>query len=108
VSIEIEEGWRFVSADFSVMAAGGTIATGGVMLVRDPVTKKAWHSLPDDIQDSDDGPDLYVSGRGKTIEEAIATANTAARMAGPIVAAAKEVTGALCQGWVPLLGASGV
>ena len=95
MSIEIESGWRFVSADFSVRAARDNNADGSVLLVRDPESKKAWHRIHRDVYSSDDfpndGPELYVSGSGKTIEEAVAMANKAARIAGPIVEPVEEV-----------------
>ena len=84
MGIEIEEGWRFDSADFSVRAARDNDADGNVLLVRDKESKAAWHRLPEYVKEDDDGPALYATGRGKTIEEAVAMANTAARNARPI------------------------
>ena len=97
MSIEIEKGWRFLSADFSERAAHDNDANGGVLLVRDKESKAAWHRMHKDAYNSaeftDDGPKLYVYGSGKTIEAAVLSANTAARIAGPIVESSdKEVT----------------
>ena len=82
--MNIEEGWRFQSADFSVQAGGKDYATGFVTLVRDPVEKERWHQMTEDEKEIDDGPPLYVIGHGMTLEDAIVSANLAAAHAKPI------------------------
>ena len=74
-AIQIEAGWRFMSADFSVQANGKDSASGFVTLVRDPDEKSKWHNLPEKIREDDDGPPLYVVGHGHTLNEAITNAN---------------------------------
>lgn len=79
--MNIETGWRLNSADFSIQATGHD-CNGWVQLVRDPESKKLWHKLPEHLQD--DVP-LYVTGNGKTLEDAIISANNmAAAHAAPI------------------------
>ena len=83
--MDIEDGWRFASADFSVQAAGMSgDAVGSVTLVRSPDERNRWHSLPEEMKDDGDGPDLYVTRQGLTFEEALANANLAAAHALPI------------------------
>lgn len=82
--MNIEEGWRFQSADFSVQANGKDNATGIVTLVREPAEKARWHKMPDEMKEDDDGPPLYVIGHGMTIEDAIISANLVAAHAKPI------------------------
>ncbi len=83
--MNIGKGWCFHTADFSLQAAGHS-ETGGVMLVRDMANRAKWHKLPEELQESEDGPELYVSGEGETVEDAIDDANLSA-------ARAKEVMG---------------
>ena len=64
------EGWRFCTADFSMQACRG-LATGTVLLIRDPDAKKAWHLQPEEVKAADDCPPLYISGEGKTFDEAM-------------------------------------
>ena len=94
VTMEIEAGWRFQSADFSVQASGKDSATGIVTLVRAPAEKARWHQMPEDLKEADNGPPLYMIGHGITIEDAIASANIAAAHAKPIPDAVVEVIGA--------------
>ena len=76
----ILQGWRFNSADFSVQAAGEN-EKGSVTLIRSPEEKEKWHLLDSAIKDTFECPELYVSGAGFTIEEAIDNANAKARLA---------------------------
>lgn len=78
--MNIETGWAFCSADFSMQAAGKD-TKGGVLLVRDQHEKKKWHLMSEEMQDE---IELYVNGFGETIEEAIMDANLAASHARPI------------------------
>lgn len=82
--MNIEEGWRFHSADFSVQANGKDNATGIVTLVREPAEKARWHKMPEEIKEGEDAPPLYVIGHGMTLEDAIISANLAAAHAKPI------------------------
>ena len=82
--IRIEPGWNFNSADFSVQANGNPNTKGTVLLVRSQPSKERWHHMPYYLQEDDDGPPLYVSGTGMTLEEAITNANLAAAHAKPI------------------------
>ena len=68
--MNVEEGWRFRSADFSMQASGWSGAKGTVMFIRSPEQCDIWYSLEDEVKDSDDCPALYVVGQGNTIEEA--------------------------------------
>ncbi len=79
------EGWRFCAADFSVQAAGGG-QPGRVMLVREPDAKAAWHALPDEVKESEDGPALYVCGWGVTFAAAMEDATKKALSAAPLAA----------------------
>jgi len=78
--MRIENGWRLSSADFSMQAAGKS-EVGSVMLVRSPEYKAQWHRLNDDLKDSDDCPELYITGTGSNIYEAIINANRNAAQA---------------------------
>ena len=82
--MDIENGWQFYCADFSVRANGKSTASGTVTLVRDPIERARWHNLPESVDEDDDGPPLYVRGHGMTIEEASHAANLAAANAKPI------------------------
>ena len=81
--MNIEDGWRFSTADFSIIAGGGKIA-GSVMLIRSPENLAKWMKLPDEIKEPDDCPPLHISGRGMTFEEAVCNANLKAAHALPI------------------------
>ena len=81
--MNIENGWCFLTADFSLKAAGKS-ETGHVMLVRDMVNRMKWHKQDNDIIESEDCPALHVAGKGVTIEEAIVNANLSAAQASPI------------------------
>jgi hypothetical protein len=81
VKNNIEIGWCFDTADFSTVAAGRPNAKGSVSLVRDQEGRRNWHNLTDEQKDSDDCPPLYVEGRGETLDEAFAWANSNARCA---------------------------
>jgi len=81
--MDIEQGWEFHSADFSMNAAGSR-DTGTVMLVRSPHDRARWYGMPDDLKEDDDGPELYAHGSGRNIEEAIVNANLAAAHTKPI------------------------
>jgi len=81
--MRVEEGWRFTTADFSLIANGRN-EKGVVRFIRSPEQCDVWHSLPDDLKESDDCPELYVVGRGFTLEEAFVNANLAASHAMPL------------------------
>ena len=89
--MNVEEGWRFQRADFSVQASGKDNATGFVTLVRAPAEKTRWHKMSEEMKEDDDGPPLYVIGHGMTLEDAIISANLAAAHAKPIA----SMTGSL-------------
>ena len=79
--MNIAEGWRFYSADFSLQASGKS-EVGSVTLVRDPKNKVLWHKLIQAMDDgiiakpsSEDYPELYISAEGKTVEAAVYAAN---------------------------------
>ena len=80
--IEIEKGWLFSSADFSVQSSGQRGALGNVMLIRTPKQKNLWHKIINGLDDDNTWPDLYARGKGMTIEEAIADANKNAKEIG--------------------------
>ena len=63
----VPQGWKFLSADFSLMAARHPNAQGMVMFVRDDEGRKAWHALPDELKES---TALYANGRGVTLHAA--------------------------------------
>lgn len=83
--MKILDGWLFYCADFSIQATGRRGSYGRVMLLRSQEDRAKWHSMPDEIKDSLDCPELYVHGKGATLEEAIADANKMAANAKPIV-----------------------
>lgn len=85
--MDIENGWSFLSADFSVQSCGKSSASGIVTLVRSPSEKDRWHKMPDDVKDVDNNncPPLFVIGHGMTLKEAIINANIAAINAKPII-----------------------
>ena len=86
--MNIEKGWRFCTADFSIQAAGrGTI--GRVMLIREPSEVAKWQSLPDEVVEGDDCPPLCMHGEGETFEEAITNANLGAAHARPVLSKEK-------------------
>ena len=66
----IPEGWGFCSADFSLQASGVS-EFGGVMLIRTGADRADWHLLTE-VQKEEVA--LYVSGTGRTVAEAIASA----------------------------------
>ncbi len=63
----IPEGWRLYLADFSGHAAG-RFDLGNVVLIRDPAGRTAWNALSE--ADKDKVP-LYMTGKGRTVQEAI-------------------------------------
>ena len=67
----IPEGWAFSTADFSLQACGVS-EFGGVMLIRTGADRAAWHALT--VEPREVIP-LYVSGTGRTVAEAIASAS---------------------------------
>lgn len=81
--MNIENGWRFSTADFSLQAAGKS-KTGSVILTRDEENKAKWFKMNLDLKERYDCPELYISGEGVTIEDAIVNANLAAAHAKPI------------------------
>lgn len=86
-------GWRFCTADFSVLASGGA-KPGRVVLVRDPVGSDAWHALPDEEKERDDGPALYVYGWGMTLDQAMQDAKRCALDSTPLAAERLNSAGA--------------
>ena len=84
VEMNICKGWRFRGADFSTLVTGDGSETGSVTLVRSPEERKRWHQMPNELLEADDGPPLYVTGRGVTFEIALAEANALAESAKPI------------------------
>lgn len=76
--LDIPAGWAFNAADFSCIANGNPIP-GNVCLVRDVEHKRYWHAMPEALREADDGPPLYVCGRGMTLDEAMQDAITKAR-----------------------------
>ena len=89
--MNIERGWKFNSADFSVQSHGVGHEYGSVTLIRAPDERARWHQMSDEDKDDEDGPPLYIVGHGVTIQEAITNANLAASHALPIIPA-KETT----------------
>lgn len=81
--MDIEAGWRFSSADFSVLANDGHLP-GYVSLVRCPEERRKWHLMGDELKEDDEGPPLYVTGLGMTFEEALVNANLLASHSLPI------------------------
>lgn len=81
--MEIVSGWKFLSADFSILAAGGN-TPGRVTLVRSPEDRVRWHQMTEEQKEDENGPELYVYGRGLTFEEALREANENAVKAKPI------------------------
>ena len=79
------DGWRFMTADFSVQAYGRTNADsdGTVTFIRSPDQRARWHKLPDEVKEGDQIP-LYVAARGATLEEAFDRACKAAAEFNPI------------------------
>ena len=75
--VRVPDGWHFSSADFSMQASGKS-AIGSVMLVRDMEGLKSWCALSDDDRER---VELYVSGKGTTVMEAIADAASKAMLA---------------------------
>lgn len=77
------DGWRFLTADFSLQAAGKS-EVGSVLLVRDPEAKARWHQQNEETKESDDGPPLYILGEGSTFTTAMTDASRKAYAAGTI------------------------
>lgn len=63
--LTLPAGWLFLSADMSIIAAGGT-SPGSVTMIRDKADRDAWNALPDGVN-----ADLYAYGRGMTLDEAL-------------------------------------
>lgn len=66
----VPAGWKLSSADFSIIASGGT-KPGHVTLVLDSERKKAWLALSDEEREK---ADLYIYGTGSTFIEALTNA----------------------------------
>lgn len=82
MNFEVQNGWRFCSADFSVQASGrNDHALGHVLLVREPEAKARWLRLSDEEHEDPNGPELYVQGKGLTLLEALQNANERAKNA---------------------------
>jgi len=78
--MQIPEGWRFYTADFSCIARGRNIP-GTVRLVRSPEQAAIWFRLPEIAQER---TALYASGTGNSFEEALLQACGEAIRCGPI------------------------
>lgn len=78
--MNIEKGWVFWSADFSMLATGKR-KYGGVMLRRVQEDVDKFHKLTEEEQDK---VDLYAVGHGSTVEEAINAANYNAGYSAPL------------------------
>lgn len=89
--MDIEKGWMFYSADFSINCDDQE-RDGCVFLIRVEEDRARWHRMPDDLKDADDGPMLYVVGRGRSFEIALANANLNASKAIPIPSYQNTVT----------------
>lgn len=75
---DIPSGWAMSTADFSIIANGGT-TQGSVSLIRTGADRRNWHAFAD----ADVIP-LYVIGRGANYEEALRDAISQLRAA-PVV-----------------------
>jgi hypothetical protein len=64
--ITVPSGWRFYGADFS-----REDSEGRVTLILDKDSQRVWNLLPEDERDK---YPLFVSGYGKTLEEAVQAA----------------------------------
>lgn len=82
--MKICNGWVFYTADFSVPATSGRKEPGFVQLSRNTAGREKWLRMPQEEFDDPNGPPLYVTGRGLTMEDAIADANIKAQFAKPI------------------------
>ena len=80
--IKIQKGWKFNTADFSLLASGQDHQSGRVSLIREPSQKEIWHEQIAGIDDEDQWPELLVQGRGFTLEDAIDDANKNAKVLG--------------------------
>lgn len=78
--VNIEPGWQFLSADFSLVVKGR--GRGSVTLVR--ADKQAWYAMSYELKESEDGPPLFIQGFGMTLWRAIEDANNNAAKANPI------------------------
>lgn len=63
----VPAGWKFYTADFSVNAKDSRYP-GHVMLIRDQSGVEWWHRLGAEDQER---VDLYVSGKGSTVSQAL-------------------------------------
>ncbi|ABL96801.1 hypothetical protein BcepF1.070 [Burkholderia phage BcepF1] len=80
--MNIAKGWRFYTADFSVVARGdGLSRTGHVLLIRDAPNRAAWHKLPEHEQGI---VHLFVNGEGENVFDAIEDANSKAAKIPPL------------------------
>lgn len=75
----VAEGWRFYSADFSITAHQPS-QPGYVMLIRDEIGYKKWHSMDEAAKEE---IPLFITGRGVTFEKALLHANENAIAAAP-------------------------
>ena len=69
--MNIENGWRFYTADFSLQSAGKS-DVGNVTFRRDPENTKKWLELSEEDREN---TDLHITASGKTIIDAIINAN---------------------------------
>ncbi len=87
MELDIAKGWRFNTADFSIIASGKKTHRGSITLIRCPEDADKWRKLVADMDDIDfdeNAPHLYVNGYGWTFSEALADANTNASKIKPI------------------------
>ena len=79
----LPKGWVFSTAYFSVRAFGGN-ADGNETLVRNPAQRALWHKMPEHLKEADNGPPLFVTGTGMTLEQAFVDGEYKARRVLPI------------------------
>lgn len=72
--MEIENGWRFFTADFSRPNVSGTVT-----FMRDGVNYTKWMNQSDEVKVADDCPEMFVIGRGDSFTEAYDSANKMAK-----------------------------
>ena len=70
---EIQDGWRFYTADFSVPNEPGSVT-----LIREETNQARWHLIVAGEPDEKKWPELYASGRGMTLASAVDKANVVA------------------------------
>lgn len=71
----VPDGWRFYSADASV------VGKCSLLLTRDAAGTKIWHAMSQEQKDAEDGPPLFVRGHGVDYQSALTDAIAAAMLA---------------------------